>query len=111
MENDRVAIQTKLETVADAVYQSMPEQMEVIPCVTWRMGNNVPVYLLDKTISHQDHEIVLDIWANNDTEAEALLASVTDALLDLNYRLTFNSDVPNPDSSIFHITTQFVQSI
>lgn len=87
------------------VYQSRPEVIKNLPSITFYVGSNVPEYLLEKDIGLQEIEIVIDIFAETSKESGALLAALEEIMLENDYRLVFNMDMPEDD--LHHITTRF----
>jgi hypothetical protein len=87
------------------VYQNRPDILERIPCITFYVGGNTPEYVLEKELSHQEIEVIIDIYANTSKESGELLTTLESEMLDNYYRMTFCSDVPDDDYS--HITTRF----
>lgn len=88
-----------------SVYQARPDILEEIPCITFYVGGNTPEYVLEKEMSHQDIEVIVDIYANTSKESGELLDTLESEMLENDYRMTFCSDVPDADYS--HITTRF----
>jgi hypothetical protein len=87
------------------VYQSRPDVIAEFPSLTFYIGSNIPEYELEKEIAYQDIEVVIDIYAKTSKESGSLLASLEDTMLENNWRLIYNADVPENDVS--HITTRF----
>lgn len=88
------------------VYQARPEVLKEFPCITFSIAENIPEYTLEKEIGYQEIVVVIDIYANTSTESGSLLATLVDGMLEEGYRMTFCSDVPDPDG-YSHITTRF----
>jgi len=91
------------------VYQTRPEAIEEFPSITFNIGSNVPEYVLDKDIGMQNIEVIIDIFAKTSVESGELLATLEQTMLENDYRLVFNMDVPEDD--LHHITTRFKLSI
>jgi hypothetical protein len=89
-----------------SVYQARPEVIESFPTITFYISNNVPEYDLDKQIGRQDIMVAIDIWANTDAESSELLIALEAKMKEINYLLSFNSDILDPDG-YSHLTTQF----
>lgn len=87
------------------VYQERPEIIKTLPCITFNIGSNVPEYVLERDIGLQNIEVVIDIWAETSKQSGSLLATLQDTMLENDYRLTFNMDLPEDD--LHHITTRF----
>lgn len=104
-------IYTLLRTVSSSVtvYQSRPEVIKDLPSFTFEVSRNAPRFTLNKTLGPQDIEITIDIWAETSKESGTLLKALVDTMLQANYMLSFNSDVPDPSpEKISHVTTQFI---
>jgi hypothetical protein len=102
----KATIYSLLTTVCDTVYQVRPEVLSVFPCITFQISNNTPVYELEKEIGYQDIDTMIDIWDTTSSGTGKLLVDVQDMMLDEGYRLTFATDVPDPEG-ISHISTIF----
>jgi hypothetical protein len=87
------------------VYQVRPEIINTLPCITFYIGSNVPEYVLEKEIGLQDIDVIIDIWAETSKESGTLLSTLEQTMLDNDYRLIYNMDVPEDD--LHHITTRF----
>jgi len=98
-------IYTILSEVTTNVYQARPEVAIEYPCIVFFVSSNVPKYVLGKEIGYQDMEVTVDIYAKTSIESGELLSTLESKMLENNYRLVFNEDIPNDDSS--HITTRF----
>ena len=88
------------------VYQQRPEVLESFPCITFNISSNVPKYQLDKDIGRQDIVVKVDLWAETSIESGLLLIAVEAKLKELDYLLSFNSDIADPEG-YSHLTTQF----
>lgn len=87
------------------VYQSRPEIIESLPTIVFYVGSNIPSYLLEKEIGTQDIDIVIDIYAETSKKSGVLLATLEQVMLNNDYRLVFNMDMP--EDNLHHITTRF----
>lgn len=107
MNDPKTEVFSKLSEIDDVtVYQERPEVLEVFPCITFRVFNNIPVKGLDRDIKKQDIVLKVDLWSETSAENSQLLTEVEEKLSELDYLLTFNQDVVDP-SGIHHITTRF----
>lgn len=98
-------IYTILSEVTSNVYQARPELAVEYPCMIFYISSNVPSYVLEKKIGYQEIEVTIDIYAKTSKESGSLLNSLVAKMLENNYRMVFNADVPNDEVS--HITTRF----
>lgn len=88
------------------VYQNRPEVLKEFPCMTFSIADNTPEYTLNSGIAYQDIIVAIDIFSNTSKESGSLLATLVEDMLTEGYRMTFCSDVPDPDG-YSHITTRF----
>lgn len=88
------------------VYQNRPEVLKEFPCITFRIAENIPEYVLDKDIGYQEIVVAIDIFSETSKESGSLLATLVEDMLEEGYRLTFSMDVDDPDG-YSHITTRF----
>jgi predicted RNase H-like nuclease len=79
------------------VYQTRPNIIETFPCVTFKVLSNVPMYSLTKNIEQQGITVQVDIWASNSNETSAILKLVERKMSEINYLLTFNTDIEDED--------------
>lgn len=93
------------------VYQGRPEVIEGLQngrrVITFYIANNVPEYDLDKVIERQNITVAVDIWANTSSESGELLVALEAKMKEINYLLSFNTDILDPDG-ISHLATQFI---
>ncbi len=107
MEDIKSALYNLLDEIEDVtILQGRPEVIASFPTVTFSISENTPRYTLDKDIGHQDISIDIDIWADTPSETGTLLSSIEEILRDEGYRLTFSSDLPDPEGKA-RITTVF----
>ena len=97
----------KLKETGIAVSLSGQNIFKKLPALTFRIDDNSPQYGLKGEISAQEIIATVDIWANSSKEASKLLSEIEKKMREIGYYLEFSSDVPNPDSSIFHINNRF----
>jgi hypothetical protein len=88
------------------VYQARPEIIESFPSVTFFISSNVPSYDLSREVGPQDIEVTVDIWAETSSDSGLIFKAVESAMKESDYRLTFSTDVADPDG-ISHINTVF----
>jgi len=88
------------------VYQNRPEVLKEFPCITFSIAENTPEYTLSSGIGYQDITVTVDIFSNTSKESGSLLATLVEDMLEEGYRMTFCSDIPDPDG-YSHITTRF----
>ena len=87
------------------IYQTRPDMLEEIPCITFYVGGKTPEYAIEGSIGYQDIDVIIDIYANTSKESGELLVALESEMLDNKYRMTFCSDIPDDDLS--HVTTRF----
>lgn len=97
----------KLKETGVAVSLSGQNIFKKLPALTFRIDDNSPQYGLKGEIFAQEIIATVDIWANSSKEASKLLSEIEKKMREIGYYLEFSSDVPNPDSSIFHINNRF----
>lgn len=103
----KVEIYNKISEIPNVtVYQQRPKVLEVFPCITFNFESNVPTYTLDKDHGRENATVKIDIWTKSSVDASNILVFLEAKMLELDYILTFNTDILDP-SGIFHITTQF----
>jgi len=101
-------IRDLLLTLTPNVMQTSQYVFTQFPTLTFEVLNNSTSLDLGNEILYQDITVKIDIWAEDSITASDMLAKVEKAMrTDLRFRLEFSGDVPNPDKSIFHITTRF----
>jgi hypothetical protein len=88
------------------VYQTRPEVLKEFPCITFSIAENTPEYTLEKEIGYQEIVVAIDIYAKTSIESGSLLATLVEDMISEGYRMTFCSDIPDPDG-YSHITTRF----
>jgi len=87
------------------IYQSRPDVLKKIPCITFSIGGNTPNYVVDGDTAYQDVEAIIDVYGVSSQESGALLVALESEMLSNGYRLVYSSDVP--DDKYSHITTRF----
>lgn len=111
MEDRRTEIFNALDGITGIeVFEEFPEEVTTPltePIVLYSLEANVPQYTLDKQIAKQDVTVKVDIYANDSIEVESVLEDVEAAMRNIEYLLSFNADLPDPNG-YFHITTQFI---
>ncbi|MCL2094773.1 hypothetical protein FWH13_01515 [Candidatus Saccharibacteria bacterium] len=78
-----------------------------IPAITFRIDNNSVDTDLDNKISSQDIVVAVGVWTDDSPTASRILGEVEEKMRELGYRMVFSADIPNPDGSLFHISTRF----
>ncbi len=78
-----------------------------LPAVTFSVAGNSVNVDMDNEITNQNINVDVHIWANSSVEASGILAQVEAKMRSIYYNLTSEVDVPNPDTSLFHIACGF----
>lgn len=102
---DLYAILSSLEGVT--AYQQRPETIGTFPSLTFYISKNTPSVNLNSEINHQDIGAVIDIWARDSMSAGQVLKDLEVAMRENKYILQQCYDVPDPDTRICHLYTQF----
>lgn len=108
-ENLKSTIYSILTEIPDLrIFQERPDVIsdDVLPCVTFRVSNDVPTYTLDNDIGKKNIDVVIDIWGNDDDETSSIKVLVEAKMREFKYLLTFNSDIVEPSGGS-HLTTVF----
>lgn len=96
----------RLRTLDYAVKQSNQNSFDNLPTVTFRVSTNDITLNLDNEISKQEIEIIVDVWSEDSMTASSVLNDVERIMRDMDYRLSFSSDIPDPEG-LFHISNRF----
>lgn len=108
MDTIKATIYSTLSALAGvSVAQESQTVFNDLPTVTFSLSNIVGSQDLDGNLLSEDSEIKIDIWGGSSTQASSTLASVEAAMRGIGYNLAYTQDVPNPDATLFHITTRF----
>lgn len=91
---------------AVAVYHQRPEILDSFPTITYRVENNIPIHSLDKSDGFRETTVAVEIYANQLSQSEAILEYIITSMLELDYVLSFNRDIIDPDGGS-HLSTQF----
>ncbi|MDD4410835.1 MAG: hypothetical protein PHE32_03980 [Candidatus Shapirobacteria bacterium] len=51
--------------------------------------------------------LVIDIWAEKSTDCYSIFQKIVTALDGIGYQLSSSADVPNQDTTIYHLNSQF----
>lgn len=103
-------IKETLDTLEVSVFQENQAVFNELPAITFKVTNNDVDLFLDNTISHQNIEVQIDIWAESSVEASSLLSRVEEKMRNDLYHMNYSADVPNT-GNIFHIVSRFNKSI
>lgn len=103
-------IKETLDTLEVPVFQENQNVFNKLPAITFKVTNNYVDLFLDNTISHQNIEVQIDIWAESSVEASSLLSRVEEKMRNDLYHMNYSADVPNT-GNIFHIVSRFNKSI
>ena len=99
-------VYNSLKTLNYYVSQTQPTEFNDLPAITFRVGDNSVNLDLDNTIISQDIEIIIDIWAEDSVTASMVLSQVEGKMREINYNMSFSSDVPNI-GNLYHINCRF----
>ena len=99
-------VYNSLKTLKYYVSQTQPTEFNDLPAITFRVGDNSVNLDLDNTIISQDIEIIIDIWAEDSVTASTVLSQVEEVMRQINYNMSFSSDVPNV-GNLYHINCRF----
>ena len=105
--NPKPEIYAKLKSLGYACIQGNQETFTKVPAITFTLGNKSARYELDKNPSAYDVEVVVDVWANDSVTASGIVDEVEAAMLDIDYLLTYSTDVPAPDGCLYHTNLRF----
>jgi len=111
MIDPKTTIYSKLKEIATAhpevkVFQEDGKAKMDLPCITFRIENDIPVHALDKDELSQNTDVAIDLWGQNSKETSTLLTWVVEKMLEINYICTFSTDLTDP-SGISHKPTIF----
>ena len=101
---------SSLKTLGYYVSQTQPTTFTDTPTITFSVGNNAVSADLDGSISSQDIEVQIDIWADDSVTASAVLAQVEELMRSNLYIMSFSNDVPNA-GNLYHIVCRFAKHI
>lgn len=99
-----------LKTLGYYVSQTQPDLFNELPAIIFNVNNNSVNLNLDNEIVSQELEIIIDIWADNSTQASAVLSEVEKQMRSQLYMMIYSADVPN-DGNIHHIYCRFLKKI
>jgi len=100
-----------LKTLPYSVSQVSNNIFNEFPAITFQCENNNTELFLNNEIAYQDILIIIDIWAEDSVTCSRILKEVENLMRKNKYKLTFSSDIPNPDDTIYHITTRFITKV
>lgn len=108
MDTIKATIYSTLNTISGvSVSQSTQSVVNSFPAITFSLSDNQNTIDLDGDLLHQNTEITVDFWAKSSTTNSANMATAEAKLRAIGYRMSFASDVPDPDDSVFHVNTRF----
>lgn len=105
--NPKKEIYSVLNSLGYSCTQGSQAVFNSVPAVTFRIGDNVPQYDLDKEILGSNIEVVVDVFANDSVKASSVAKEVEIAMRSIDYLLTYLADVPSPEGSLYHINMRF----
>ena len=103
-------VYSSLKTLPYYVSQTQPAIFTDLPAIIFSVGNNAISTDLDGSISSQDIEIQIDIWAEDSVTASTILSQVEELMRSNLYKMSFSNDVPNV-SSLYHIVCRFTKLV
>lgn len=115
--NLKRTIYSKLsEVLPGKVFQTRPEVINTVPCITFHFIENLPELSLDKSILRQKVRVQIDIWAEDSAQGGDLYNSVIEKMLELNFICGFYREIKertggtatSTNSEVYHLTTQFI---
>lgn len=83
-----------------------PEKIMTLPCITFNVENDVPVYTVNGEISHQDVSAKIDVWGKTSNVTGSIVKLVIEKMLEIGYRCTYNQPLVDPSKNS-HVTMQF----
>ena len=100
-------VYTALSSITDVtVQQGSQKTITDIPAITFFVSDNSADLDLGNEIVNQNIEVTVDVWASNSSSADTLLSQIETKMRTLGYRLSYCTDVPDPNN-ICHINTRF----
>ena len=108
MFNPKPEIYQKLSELDYSVAQSSQNIFEEVPAITYSISNDGANYCLGKELSHQDIEVIIDIWTDDSATGSKILGEVETKMREIDYRLKTSCDAPAPKGTLCHINTRFV---
>ncbi len=97
----------KLSSLGYSCTQGSQAVLNETPAITFRIGDNTPRYDLDKEITAQDIEVIVDVFADDSVTLSRITSEVEAAMREIDYLLTFSTDVPSPEGALFHANCRF----
>lgn len=108
MYNPKTEVYGKLSELSGvAVMQGSQAVFTDVPAVTFSVAGNSVNVDMDNAIANQSVIIDVHIWANSSVEASSILSQVEAKMRSIHYNLISEVDVPNPDTTLFHIACSF----
>lgn len=97
-----------LNSIPDVtVLQGSQKTLVDVPAITFFVSDNNATVDLNNEITSQAVQVTVDVWASNSTNADDLLSQAHTKMQELGYRLSYMTDVPDPDNNICHVNTRF----
>ena len=78
-----------------------------VPAITFTIAENAPRYTLDKEITASNVVTTVDLWANDNETLSRMAREAETAMRGINYLCTWSSDVPRPESTLYHYQLRF----
>lgn len=108
MQSPKVHVFNILDSIDGVeVVQQTQNVFTELPVITYYIANTHVIRDLDNEIINQPVEVVIDIWTDTSTKGSELLEQVEEKMRDADFTCDFSADVPNPNDTIYHITTRF----
>lgn len=99
-----------LNSLGFYVSQTHPKEFTTLPAIIYTVTNNsIDTLDLLNNIVVQEIVVTIDIWAKSSTGCSNVFIEVENAMRDNHYILDWSSDIPNPDSNIYHWQARFKQ--
>jgi hypothetical protein len=86
-----------------------PNDFKALPIVTYKEENAPDADFFDDLPFSQESTIQIDVWANTSTTA---ISKIVDGIMKNNFfAREFASDVPDPDTKIFHKVLRYRRTL
>lgn len=105
--NPKPEIYATLHALGYTCLQGSQETFKSVPAITFSIADKSARYELDGQPSAYDVDVTVDIWANDSVTTSRIAGEVETAMRDIDYLLTFSSDVAAPEGCLTHTTMRF----
>lgn len=112
MDTIKATVYSTLNSISNvAVSQGSQAVVNSFPAITFNLSDNQNTVSVDGELLSQQAEIVVDIWAKSSTACSNTMSKAEAKLRTIGYVMTYAADIPDPDDSVFHISTRFIARI